>query len=215
MSRSCQSATFSSPTSARAADDARQPADPLGDDRVPLVRHRGRALLAAAERLLDLAHLRPREVADLEREPLERGGQQRERVQHLGVAVALEDLRRARRRLEAEPLAGDPLDLGIGGGSRCRPRRRACRRASPRARARRRARSRSSANAQPASLRPNVVGSAWTPCVRPIVIVSPVLLGPRGDGGERALESRRGSARPPRGAAATSAVSSTSDEVRP
>ena len=54
------------------ADDARQPADPLGDDRVPLVRHRRRALLAASERLLDLAHLRPGEVADLEREPLER-----------------------------------------------------------------------------------------------------------------------------------------------
>ena len=31
------------------------------------------------------------------------------------MAVALEDLRRARRRLEAEPLARDPLDLGLGG----------------------------------------------------------------------------------------------------
>ena len=55
-------------------------------------------------------------MADLEREPLERRREQRERVQHLGVAVALEDLRRARRRLEPEPLAGDPLDLGIGRG---------------------------------------------------------------------------------------------------
>jgi hypothetical protein len=36
-------------------DDAREPADALGDDRVPLVRHRRRALLAAAERLLHLA----------------------------------------------------------------------------------------------------------------------------------------------------------------
>ena len=114
MSRSCQSATFSSPTSAFAADDAREPADPLGDDRVALVRHRRRALLAAAERLLDLAHLRAREMPDLEREPLERRREQRERVQHLGVPVALEDLRRARRRLEPEPLAGDPLDLRIG-----------------------------------------------------------------------------------------------------
>ena len=71
MSRSCQSATFSSPAIAPRADDARQPADPLGDDRVPLVRHRRRSLLAAPEGLLDLAHLRPGEVADLEREPLE------------------------------------------------------------------------------------------------------------------------------------------------
>src|SRR5205085_9421572 len=56
---------------------------------------------------------RPREVADLEREFLERGRRQRERREQLGVAVALEDLRRCRRRLEAEPLAGDPLDLRV------------------------------------------------------------------------------------------------------
>ena len=35
-----------------------------------------------------------------------------------------------------------------------------------------RTRARSSSNAQPASLRPNVVGSAWTPWVRPIWRVS-------------------------------------------
>ena len=40
---------------------------------------------------------------------------ERERREQLGVTVALEDLRRARRGLEAEPLAGDPLDLGLGG----------------------------------------------------------------------------------------------------
>jgi hypothetical protein len=34
------------------------------------------------------------------------------------VPVALEDLRRARRGLEAEPLAGNPLDLGLGRGVR-------------------------------------------------------------------------------------------------
>ena len=97
-------------------DDAREPADPLGDDRVPLVRHRRRALLAAAERLLHLADLGAREVPDLERERVERGGDDRERRQQLGVAVALEDLRRGRRGLEPEPLAGEPLELGIGRG---------------------------------------------------------------------------------------------------
>ena len=113
MSRSCQSATFSSPTTRVGAHDARKPADPLGDDRVALVRHRRRPLLAAAERLLHLAHLRAREVPDLVREPVERRREQRECVQHLGVPIALEDLRRARRRLEPEPLAGDPLDLRV------------------------------------------------------------------------------------------------------
>ena len=53
------------------ADDAREAADPLGDDRVALVRHRRRALLASAERLLHLRDLRTREVPDLERERVE------------------------------------------------------------------------------------------------------------------------------------------------
>ena len=95
--------------------DARDPADALGRDRVALVRHRRRALLAAAERLLHLAHLGAGEMPDLGREPVERRGEQRQRREQLGVAVALQDLRRARRGLEAEPLAGDPLDLGLGG----------------------------------------------------------------------------------------------------
>ena len=40
-----------------------------------------------------------------------------------------------------------------------------------RARARSRSRARSSSNAQPASFQPNVVGSAWMPCERPMQIV--------------------------------------------
>src|SRR5437762_5835614 len=62
-------------------DDSRETADPLGDDRVALVGHRGGALLAAAERLLNLGHLGARKVADLERELLERRGSDRERGQ--------------------------------------------------------------------------------------------------------------------------------------
>ena len=42
----------------------------------------------------------------------------RERGEQLGVAVALDDLRRARRGLEAEPLARDALELGVGRGVR-------------------------------------------------------------------------------------------------
>ena len=172
MSRSCQSATFSSPTSACAADDAREPADPLGDDRVALVRHRRRALLALAERLLHLGDLGAREVADLERERVERRGDDRERGEQLGVAVALEDLRRGRRGLEPEPLAGDPLQLGIGGRVRADGAGELAD-AHPVERARDAARGpRSSSNAQPASFSPKVVGSACTPCVRPICSVA-------------------------------------------
>jgi hypothetical protein len=72
--------------------------------------------LALGERLLDLAHLRPGEMADLGREALERGRDERECREQLRMPVALEDLRRARRRLDAEPLARDPLDLGVHSG---------------------------------------------------------------------------------------------------
>ena len=46
-----------------------------------------------AERLLDLAHLRALQVADLGREALEPGAGERDRLQQLGVAVARDDLR--------------------------------------------------------------------------------------------------------------------------
>ena len=46
MSRSCQSATFSMPDLRVAAQHAREAAEPLGEDRVALVRHRRGALLA-------------------------------------------------------------------------------------------------------------------------------------------------------------------------
>ena len=49
-------------------------------DRVALVRHRARALLAGAERLLDLAHLGALQVADLLREALQPGAGERDRA---------------------------------------------------------------------------------------------------------------------------------------
>ncbi len=98
------------------ADDACEPADALGDDRVTLVWHRGRAFLALPERLAHLADLGAGEVADLEREAVERGGDHRECGKELRVAVALDDLRRGRSGAEAEPLAGDPLELRVAGG---------------------------------------------------------------------------------------------------
>ena len=112
MSRSCHSATFSSGGLGVAAQHPRQAGDLLGLDRVALVRHRARALLARAERLL-----RPRrtsvrcEVADLGREALEAGAGQRDRLQQLGVAVARHDLRRDRLALEPEPRQDPLLEL--------------------------------------------------------------------------------------------------------
>ena len=145
----------------RRPHDARQPADPLGDDGVALVRHRRRPLLAAAERLLDLAHLRPCEMPDLERELLQRRRRHGERGEQLGMAVALEDLGRRRRRARAR-------------GARTRAARPPDRSPQyvPTAPESFPTRSRSSAAAharlgpdrarrpRPASLRPNVVGSA-------------------------------------------------------
>src|SRR5436190_6131047 len=97
-------------------NDPREAADALRNDGVLLVRHRGGTFLPATERLLDFRHFRAGEVSDLERELLERGRGDRKRREQLGVPVALENLRRGGRRVEAEPLAGDPLDLGVGRG---------------------------------------------------------------------------------------------------
>ena len=143
-----------------------------------------------------------REMPDLERERVERRGDDRERREELGMAVALEDLGRGRRRLEAEPLARDPLELGIGRRVRADGARELAD-AHPLERARDAlARPRSSSKAQPASLSPNVVGSAWTPCVRPICSVVAVLLGACDDGGEGAVEPLEDQRARPRGSAA-------------
>ena len=103
------------PDERRRAHDAREPRDPLGDLRVPLVRHRRRALHPGRERLLDLAHLGARQVPDLGREAVERRRDERERREQLRVPVARDHLRRDRIGLEPEPLARDPLDLGLDG----------------------------------------------------------------------------------------------------
>src|SRR6266542_308743 len=76
--------------------------DLLAADRVALMWHRGRAFLSLAERLLDFADLGLLQAANLERELLERRAGDRERRHQLGVAIALDDLRRHGRRLKAE-----------------------------------------------------------------------------------------------------------------
>ena len=100
----------------RAAHDAREAADPLGGDRIAFVRHRRGALLAGGERLLHLANLGAGEVADLEAEGVERGGDDGQYREELRVPVALDDLRGVGRGIEAQTLAREPLELR----ARCR-----------------------------------------------------------------------------------------------
>ena len=115
---------------------------------------------SAPERLLDFTDLGAAEVPDLEREPLERGGDEGDCSEELRVAVTGDDLRLGHGlRLEPEPFAGDPLQLGIGGGVRTD-------RARELAHAHRLERPAQpfpaaiESNAQPASFRPKVIGSA-------------------------------------------------------
>ena len=72
MSRSCHSATSSRPAERLPRRIRASPRQALGGDRVALVRHRRRALLAGAEPLLGLAHLGALQVAQLGRDQLDR-----------------------------------------------------------------------------------------------------------------------------------------------
>ena len=215
MSRSCQSATFSSPTTACRADDAREAADPLGDDRVALVRHRRRALLPASERLLHLAPPRcGRDGGSRARTSRATTAATASAASSSGVPVALEDLRRRRLPARARAARTRPLQLGIGGGVRAdRARELADAHALERAREPRRV-SRSSSNAQPASLRPNVVGSACTPCVRPICSVARCSSA-RATTAANARSSPSSTSAPASRIWSESAVSTTSEEVSP
>jgi adenylosuccinate lyase len=84
------------------ADQPRQADDLFAADRIALVRHRRRALLPLGKRLLDLADFGLLQTADFERGFLERRSADGERRQQFGVAIALNDLRGDRRRLQAK-----------------------------------------------------------------------------------------------------------------
>src|SRR3954462_2422402 len=93
-----------------AAEQAGESGQVLAQDRVALVRHRARALLAFPERLLRLAHLRALQVTDLGGELLERRAGERQRREVFGVPVAVDDLRGDRLRGGAKPLYRCLLD---------------------------------------------------------------------------------------------------------
>ena len=119
-----------------AAEQAGEAGDPLGQDRVALVGHRARALLAGLERLHDLADLGVLEVPDLGREPLQRAAEDGDRRQQRGVPVALDDLGARRVGVEAELGEDLGLDVRARGGCTSRPVPRSCRSRSRRRRSR-------------------------------------------------------------------------------
>ena len=74
------------------AHEARQAGQVLGENRVPLVGHGGRALLAGAEWLLGLEHLGALQVPDLHRDLLDRARRDGQGAEELCMAVALNHL---------------------------------------------------------------------------------------------------------------------------
>jgi hypothetical protein len=92
------------------ADDSRETAEVLGEDRVSLVGHRARPLLPDSEGLLRFADLAPLPVADVGREPLDSGGDEAHRAEQLGVAVAGHDLGRDGLRSKTERAERPSLD---------------------------------------------------------------------------------------------------------
>ncbi len=97
------------------AHHAREPAHPLRDDGVPLVRHGAGALLPLGERLLHLPDLGSRQVPDLGRDPIQRGGGDGERRDELRVAIALDHLGARLFGAQAKPGADELLDARIDG----------------------------------------------------------------------------------------------------
>ncbi len=105
MSRSCQSGNVFKGCLGIAAQYARQAADLLAGDGVLLVRHGRGALLLLAEVLLRLAHFGPLQMADLDGDLVERAADNGQRRNVRCVPVALDHLRRHRRRLQTQPRA--------------------------------------------------------------------------------------------------------------
>src|SRR5215469_147258 len=94
------------------ANDAGQAADLLGDDRVALVRHSRRALLAFGEGFFGFPDFGALEMANFEGDLLERGGDEGQRGDPSGVAVAGENLASDGSRFKAEPGADSFLRFG-------------------------------------------------------------------------------------------------------
>ena len=218
MSRSCHSATFSSAGLGVAAQHPREAGDLLGLDRVALVRHRARALLArrGTAPATSRTSVRCRWRISVAKRSSPAPGQ-RDRLQQLGVAVARrrpawrrpraarpEPREHALPRTPGSCAAYVPTAPEIAPTATC-----------ANARSQALARCGAASNAKPASLTPNVVGSACTPCVRPTHSVSHVLARRARPAPRRARAAPGTISSPAARSCSASAVSSTSEEVRP
>src|SRR5690349_10109259 len=87
------------------ANDARHAANALRDDRIALMRHRARTLLSFSKTFLRFAYFGALPVPNVQSKLLQRGGDRRERTEILGINVALDHLRRDRRRFQTKPRA--------------------------------------------------------------------------------------------------------------
>src|SRR5581483_7036956 len=82
---------------------ARETADLLTGDGIPLMRHRRRTFLFFAEELLSLANLGALQMTNFSRDLIEAAGNHRESRQILSMAITLNYLRRNRRGFQSQP----------------------------------------------------------------------------------------------------------------
>src|SRR5437016_3203968 len=93
------------------AYNARQAGNLLAAYRIALVWHGRASALARGKGLLGLAHFGALQMTNLQGDFLQRGRDDRQRGKKFRVAVALDDLRSDRRRLEAKPPADGLFDF--------------------------------------------------------------------------------------------------------
>src|SRR5690242_5438394 len=87
------------------ANDSRHAADALRDDRIAFVRHCARTLLSFSKTFLRFAYFGALPVPNVQSKLLQRRSDRRERTEILSVDVALDHLRRDRRRFQTEARA--------------------------------------------------------------------------------------------------------------
>ena len=215
MSRSCHSATSSTPACALPRSTRASPvtcSDLIG------LRLCGIALepfWPAPNGSRTSRDLGAGQMAELGREPLEPGAGERDRLEQLGVSIARDDLRRDRLALRgrvapapARSKSGE-VALYVPTAPDSAP---TVAWAKPRSS---RCALRSASNANPASLIPNVVGSAWMPWVRPTQSVWTCSRACAASAPHQTARVRQHDRRRPRRSWSASPVSSTSLEVRP
>ena len=116
MSRSCQSATFSIAGMAKERTMRARPVRFSVSTGLRLCGMADEPFWPGAEILFRLKHFGALQMPDFRRQPLDRGGDHAERREEHGVAVARNDLRRHRLRLQAELRRDMLFHIGVDVG---------------------------------------------------------------------------------------------------